>query len=216
MASAIVPRPSPPDVPDVDPTGIITPAMVRQIVGGAGATNKSAGRMYWRGPDGYIHTEARDPATRLRWLEAGAVPLLAYGSFPYCVYTLEHPYEVLFMRGGAKELKLEHIKEMGYHLHPPLVPTCGIPVEGALPDGRIHYRHTEACWAEARPVQFPQLDLDYRGTRFICEFCGLADFASQKALDQHSRVMHKDEANEWRLANAIARAAQGGGPRDSD
>jgi hypothetical protein len=98
---------------------------------------------------------------------------------------------------------------MGYHLRPPLVPTCDQHVgqskehlaHGGNPAGRS--ARERGCWNGARPASFPQLD----GREFTapdeCEYCGRDDFATEHALHQHQSVMHSDRRQQVELADGI-------------
>src|ERR1051325_11083689 len=53
---------------------------------------------------------------RLKRMNEGWTPLDEYGRFNINHYTLSHPFEVLFLRGGARELSLKQIEAEGFDL----------------------------------------------------------------------------------------------------
>lgn len=166
----------------------------QQIRGGT----HSSGYMFYRRNDGSIGTGpiGRDGLEMLRRMRQGWEPLQAYGTYDHVVYYAEHPYEPLLQRGGAIEFTPRHLIEMGYHLRPPLVPTCGLTA-GTNP-GRASHKHSTHCWTNAQPAVFPQLDASTDREEYACRFeCEVGSyFPNKKARDQHVRVMHKDEQQE--------------------
>lgn len=138
-----------------------------------------------------------------------------YGVFDLLPYYVEAPFEVLFMRGGAREMPVEQVMALGFHLHPPLVPRCRLQVGPQHKAASGSIGHLPICWRGAQPVEFPQL----AGRQFAavpqCDFCEADRFASTKARLQHIRVMHKDELKELLLAQNIAQgvaSAMGNAP----
>jgi hypothetical protein len=97
-----------------------------------------------------------------KYLRHGWKALDQYGTFKVRPYHVDRPFEVLFLRGGAKELPVKQIIEQGFHFHPPLLPRCGTPVGegGHIKGNRRQMKtvvHTEECWLGAKPVVFPNL-----------------------------------------------------------
>ena len=120
-------------------------------------------------------------------------------------YAADHPFEVLFMFGGAKEMPVEQIIGMGFHLNPPLVPSCGRRLD------QNHKHHNRGCWVGAEPVSFPQLVEPPDG--LPCRFCERPPFPTEAARNQHEAVMHKEEKGEIRsgqvMADSLAQALKG-------
>jgi hypothetical protein len=133
-----------------------------------------------------------------------------YGQFGSNVYYMDNPYEPLFQAGGAHELSVQQIIDMGYHLRPPLIPTCDRHV-GQTRDHLTHVGRVGAgsakaqgCWRGARAVRFPQLErIELPPAPDECEFCGRDDFPTQRALKQHQDVMHNDRRQQQALGEAI-------------
>jgi hypothetical protein len=113
-------------------------------------------------------------------------------------YAADHPFEVLFMFGGAKEMPVDQIIGMAFHLNPPVVPSCGRRLN------QNHKHHSRACWANAQPVSFPQLTDSPEG--LPCRFCDRPPFPTEAARQQHEAVMHKDERGEIRTGEVLAEA----------
>jgi hypothetical protein len=167
------------------------------------------GMLYIRNPLGEVVAVDASDNEIMKKVKRGWVPLFEYGQFGSSSYYMDHPYECLFQAGGARELSLEQIIAMGYHLRPPLVPTCEQHVgqstehlaHGGNPAGRT--ARERGCWNGARPASFPQLE----GREFTapdeCEYCGRDDFATEQALRQHQSVMHADRRQQVELADGI-------------
>jgi hypothetical protein len=150
------------------------------------ATTSRGVHGYYRQDNGWIEPSSADSLERLKYEEQGWQFLHEIGTFFWGRYYMEHPLEVLFLRGGAHLLPVEQVVAMGFHNSPPLVPTCGLAL------GPTHQNHTRACWIGAQPVTFPQLDgLDLPGPQH-CEYCDRSDLPTPAAKEQHIKVMHKD------------------------
>jgi hypothetical protein len=179
------------------------------IVGAMVAPN-GGDHMFYRQPNGWVTSGQMGKAKSrmFAYQNEGWTPLLdAYGLFDlgYDYYSGQ-PLEVLLIRGGAKELPTEQILAFGWHLHPPTLPNCRAAL-GVEHRSRMGFpKHTDLCWRDARPVDFPQL----RGQSFTqppeCEFCDRDDFASSKVRDQHIRVAHKDEMKDIAAAREMAKS----------
>jgi hypothetical protein len=168
------------------------------------------GLVYCRFPNGEIAACDSSPMELMKKINRGITPLNDYGQFGSNVYYMEHPYEPLFQAGGAHELSVDQIITLGYHLRPPLVPTC----EQHVGQGKDHLMHrgrpgggsakAQGCWRGARPVRFPQLErIAVPEAPEECEFCARDDFPTQKALKQHQDVMHNDRRQQQQLGEAI-------------
>ena len=167
------------------------------------------GLLYLRNPLGeVVFADAQDGEV-MKKVRRGWTPLFEYGQFGSSAYYMDHPYEPLFQAGGARELSIEQIISMGYHLRPPIVPTCErhVGTEGHLAHvGNISGRNARelGCWNGARPVHFPQLvGREVPPPPPDCEYCGRDDFATEEALRQHQSVMHADRRQQVELADGI-------------
>ena len=175
------------------------------------------GLVYCRFPNGEVVACDASPMELMKKINRGIAVLNDYGQYGSSAYYMDHPFEPLFQAGGAREMSVAQLVDLGYHLRPPLVPTC----ERHVGDGKDHLAHSGApgagspkaqgCWRGARPVHFPQLD----GMAFErpdeCQFCGRDDFATERALKQHQDVMHDDRRKQERLGEAIVAGLQQSG-----
>ena len=168
------------------------------------------GMVYCRFPDGSIEACDSSPMELMKKISRGITPLPDYGQYGSNIYYMANPFEPLFQAGGAHEMSAEQIINLGYHLRPPLVPTC----EQHVGQGKDHLAHlgrpgggsakAQGCWRGARPVHFPQLDsVEVPSQPDECEFCGRDDFPTQRALKQHQDVMHNDRRQQQALGEAI-------------
>jgi hypothetical protein len=173
------------------------------------------GMVYCRFPSGEIHAVDASPMEVMKKINRGIMPLNDYGQFGSNAYYMDHPYEPLFQAGGAREMSVAQIIDLGYHLRPPLVPTC----DRHVGDGKDHLGHsgspgggsakTQGCWRGARAVHFPQLaDVHLPPAPEECEFCGRDDFPTERALRQHQEVMHADRRQQQELGEAIVSGLQ--------
>jgi len=167
------------------------------------------GMLYVGNPLGEVVAVDASDNEIMKKVRRGWTPLWEYGQFGSSSYYMDHPYEPLFQAGGAHELSVEHVISMGYHLRPPLVPTCGQHV-GANKEHLAHVGKTDGrnvrergCWNGARPAEFPQLAGVYIVEVADCEYCGRDDFATDQALKQHQSVMHVDRRQQVELADGI-------------
>ena len=163
---------------------------------------------YYRQPNGWITVAAVTDLEELKYRREGWEPLPQYGRFQMAhEYAADHPLEALFMQGGAHELPIDQVIESGFHLNPPVVPSCRQLLT------QNHARHDAACMRGARPVDFPQLE-GWDGESFQCRFCDRPPFPTEKARGQHEGVMHKDEKSDIRTGQTLADALiQGFGGR---
>jgi hypothetical protein len=171
--------------------------------------------VYCRFPNGEIQACDAQPLEIMKKINRGIMPLNDYGQFCSNAYYMDHPFEPLFQAGGAHEMSVGQIVELGYHLHPPLVPTCDEHVgsssshpshKGAPGAGS---RKAQGCWSGARSVVFPQLEhatLPERPEE--CEFCDRDDLPTIAALKQHQDVMHNDRRQQQQLGEAIVAGLQ--------
>lgn len=154
--------------------------------------------MYYRQPNGDIWVERTSKIERTNFIEEGWVPLPSYGAFDMAhTWSSNHPFETLFQFGGAKEMSVKQIMEMGFHFNPPLVVACGKAQTEK-------HNHNSDCYLGARRVMFPQLrGLQLEGP-FPCSYCANHTLASLEALNQHMSVMHRDETSDLRTGTALA------------
>jgi len=168
------------------------------------------GLLYVRNPLGEVVAVDASDNEIMKKTKRGWQPLWEYGQFGSSAYYMDHPYEPLFQAGGAKELAVEQVISMGYHLRPPLVPTCGQHV-GQSKDHLAHIGtfsgrnvRERGCWNGAATAEFPQLvGAAVPDAPAECEYCGRDDFATDQALKQHQSVMHDDRRRQVELADGI-------------
>ena len=156
--------------------------------------------MYYRQPNGWITAEAATFIERAKFSERGWTPLPQYGRFDMAhVWAADNPLATLFQFGGAKELPVEQVVQMGFYYNPPVVPTCGLAVTE-------RHNHMRECYIGARPVVFPQLQgLDIEGP-FPCRFCeleGRGPLPTREAQRNHESVAHKLELGSVRTGEAL-------------
>lgn len=173
------------------------------------------GMVYCRFPNGEVQSVDASPMELMKKINRGIAVLNDYGQFGSSVYYMDHPFEPLFQAGGAREMSVEQIVSMGYHLRPPMVPTCeqhvGQSKEHLVHLGRPGGRTAKAagCWRGARPVHFPQLEeVEVPEAPAECEYCGRDDLPTDKALKQHQAVMHNDRQQQQLLGAAIVSGLQ--------
>jgi len=173
------------------------------------------GMVYVRFTSGEVQAVDASPMELMKKINRGVVVLADYGQFGSSAYYMDHPFEALFQAGGARELSPEQVIDLGYHLRPPLVPTC----ERHVGDAKDHLTHSGApgagsakaqgCWRGARPAHFPQLaGIAVPPAPDECEYCGRDDFATVRALKQHQSVMHGDRRQQQELGDAIVAGLQ--------
>lgn len=156
---------------------------------------------YYRQPNGWIKVSPNTRLERLKYVEQGWVYLEAYGAFDMTAYTANHPLEGLFMFGGAKELPVEQILQMGLYIDPALVPRCRQHLT------QLHRAHRAACWRGATPVEFPQLadvPKELIGP-FVCDFCK-RKMPTREALAQHQSVAHAEPLGNIRTGDSLGKA----------
>ncbi len=119
---------------------------------------------YYRQDDGWITVSLATDLEETVFRRKGWEPLKQYGRVEMAgSYAVNHPLEALFQAGGAKELPVDQIIEMGLHLSKPLIPVCGQRLD------QYHKRHSGDCWEGAEPVEFPQLENPPDAVK--CTFC---------------------------------------------
>lgn len=188
--------------------------------------NDSVGtEMYFRATNGEIvfGRIGMDESELIKRMREGWVPLREYGAFKVQPYHMEHPFEVLFQRGGAKEMSVRQVIDQGFYFRPPLVPQCHAAVGelGHLGNRRTT-KHTQKCMDSAIPAEFPQLAGEKIEGPFLCKWCSDdADaserkFATAKGLRQHESVMHSDEIGSDRLGAQLIKGLGMGRTGDVD
>jgi hypothetical protein len=173
------------------------------------------GLIYARMPSGEVVACDASDMELMKKIRRGWQILQDYGQFGSSAYYMDNPYEPLFQAGGARELSVQQILDLGYHLHPPLVPTCdqhvGASQQHVTHTGRpgAGSAKTQGCWRGARPVQFPQLaGVSLPEPPEACEYCGRDDLPTERALRQHQDVMHNDRKQQQDLGAAIVTGLQ--------
>lgn len=155
---------------------------------------------YYRQPNGWITVSPMTQMEELKYRRRGWEPLPQYGRFDMSTdWAANHPLELLLMMGGAHELPVEQVVQMGLYLDPPLVPTCRQPFT------QYHKKHEARCWRNAQPVAFPQLAGVTGLGPFDCRFCDRG-FPTEPARSQHEAVAHKTEKGEIRTGETLASA----------
>lgn len=153
---------------------------------------------YYRKVDGDITVDVTSPMERLAYLEEGWQFLSAYGTFDATTeYAANHPFEALFMFGGAKEMSVKQVVENGFHVWAPDIPSCGKALD------QNHKRHSSACMPRVK-VKFPQL-VGTDAKAWECTFCEQVR-ATKAGIDNHMTVVHREERGELRGGEAIAAA----------
>lgn len=165
---------------------------------------------YYRQPNGWITISpiGKNNSDLHRYQDEDWKPLLReYGpvDFPR-EYYVHHPFEVLFLRGGAHEMPVSQIKALGYDRKPPLLPRCNLALGKEHSGPTTRPSHFSRCWMGAQPVEFPQLAGLTPDPVPECEFCERNDFTSLKGREQHMRVLHVDELKEIAAAREMAKS----------
>ena len=153
---------------------------------------------YYRQPNGWIKPAVVTALEELKYRREGWEPLPQYGRFDMnSGYAADNPLELLLIKGGAKELCEDQIRQQGLYMNPPMLPTC----RQALT--QFHVRHSPECWVGAKPVVFPQVAQMTDLGPFECRFCGIPK-PTQQARSQHESVMHKEEKGDIRTGETLA------------
>ena len=154
--------------------------------------------MYYRQPNGWITVEAATLIERAKFQDRGWTPLMDYPRFDMGhVWCADNQLATLFQFGGAKELPLDQIVSMGFHLNPPVALTCRQPIT------ELH-NHNRDCYRGSKPVHFPQLEGVTIPGPFPCRFCDRAPFPVEQARRNHEEVAHKDERASIRTGETLA------------
>src|SRR5262245_29808425 len=175
-----------------------------------GAVIADQGMVYCRFPSGEIVACDAQTLELMKKINRGVVPLSDYGQYCSNAYCMDHPFEPLFQAGGARELSVRQITDLGYHLRPPLVPTCdehvgqsqGHPSHKGMPGAGS--RKAQGCWYGAQAVHFPQLEgITLPPAPEACQYCDRDDFPTERAFAQHQDVMHRDRRQQLELGQVI-------------
>ena len=156
---------------------------------------------YYRQPNGWVKYAPVTRLERLRYEEQGWKCLAEYGFFDVTAYSGNHPLEGLFMFGGAKELPVEQILQMGLYIDPPLVPRCKQHLT------QFHRSHRAECWRGAAKVEFPQM-ADVKPELigpFVCDFCQ-RKMPTAAARAQHQSVAHTKPLGDIQTGTSLGRA----------
>ena len=156
---------------------------------------------YYRQPNGWITLSPAADLDELRYSRKGWTSLREYGRIEMSTpYGADHPFEALFMGGGAKEMPREQVIEEAFNIRPPILPGCNQPLS------QFHKRHNKNCMASTSTVSFPQLgpeDFETFPCRFFCE---RDPFSTEKARYQHETVAHKEAQGDIRTGETLAAA----------
>lgn len=153
---------------------------------------------YYRQKNGWITISPITRLERVKYLEEGWQQLGQYGAFDLTTYVISHPFEALFMFGGAHEMPVEQLLQTGLYLDPPMVPTCKQHIT------QYHRGHNSNCWRGASRAEFPQLATvpkEQLGP-FPCEFCE-RKLPTQAARSQHQQVAHKEAKSNIQLGRTL-------------
>ena len=153
---------------------------------------------YYRQPNGWLTVSPNTRLERLKYTEQGWTYLTQYGAFDMTTYTANHPFEGLFMFGGAGEMPADQVLQMGFHISPPLIPTCQQHIT------QYHRGHTQVCWRGAKAAEFPQLagiSAEQLGP-FPCDFCG-RKMPTSAARTQHQSVAHAKPLDNVQLGRSL-------------
>jgi len=156
---------------------------------------------YYRQSNGWITISPSTRLERLKYVEQGWTCLDAYGFFDMGAYTVSHPFEGLFMMGGAKEMSVEQIIQTGLYFDPPKVPVCRQHLT------QYHRAHKADCWRGAQKVEFPQMagvSPDLIGP-FICDFCQ-RKMPTKEARQQHQSVAHTKPLGDVQTGTSLGKA----------
>ena len=153
---------------------------------------------YYRQPNGWITVSPATELEELSYRKEGWTPLPRYGRVEMTnEYMSEHPFELLFIGGGAKEMPIQQVIEMGFALEPPDIPACKQRID------QLHKHHLVSCWEGAQPVHFPQLEGTVVPGPFPCTVCNRL-LPTEKAKDQHENVAHRPEKSDIRTGQTLA------------
>lgn len=156
---------------------------------------------YYRQPNGWITFSPITRLERLKYEEQGWKCLADYGFFDAGAYTVNHPFEGLFMFGGAKEMSVEQILQTGLYIDPPLTPRCRQHLT------QFHRAHRAECWRGAVRVEFPQMadvPADKIGP-FVCDFCQ-RKMPTVAARTQHQSVAHEKPLGDIQTGSSLGKA----------
>ena len=152
---------------------------------------------YYRQPNGWVTVSPAADLDELKYQRRGWTRLRQYGLIEMTTpYAANNPLEALFMLGGAHELPVAQVIEMGLHLNPPMVPVCGQML------GQYHKAHRSACFSGSSPVVFPQM-AGVQADPWPCRFCDRVS-PTEQGRTNHETVAHKDERVELRSGEALA------------
>lgn len=160
---------------------------------------------YYRKPNGDIGVNVTSPMERLKYITEGWTPLPQYGLFDMTTgYAADHPFEALFMHGGAHELSARQCLANGFHVKTPQYPRCKTMLS------QNHKKHGPTC-LPLIDVELPQIA---GAETFPCDMCETV-LPSARVKNKHERISHKQEKSNSGIGDAIAKAlaqALGKGP----
>lgn len=198
-------------------------AILSQFMGGSaglkGAMKALGMYQYYRQPNGYITVSPAFGTDMLRYMMEGWTPLTRYGRFKLNQHVHEHKFEWLFQKSGQLEVPIAQLIEEGFHTRETKVPGCGLWMgkpesyefqsarmrENIIPN--LSHKHDAQCYEEGWVVKFPQFSQEMPES-FPCQFCSDVG-TTEKALERHVSIAHKDRVAAYSTANAIASALKG-------
>lgn len=198
-------------------------AILSQFMGGTagmkGAMKALGMYQYYRQPNGYVTVSPAFGTDMLRYMMEGWVPLTKYGRFKLNQHVHENKFEWLFQRNGQLEVPIQQLIEEGFHTREMKVPGCGLwygkPESYEFQSERMRedivpnksHIHDHQCYEEGWVVTFPQFKQEMPQS-FPCQFCSDVG-TTEKALERHVSIAHKDRVAAFSTANAIAAALKG-------
>ena len=154
---------------------------------------------YYRQPNGWITIAIVTPMEKMNYVNEGWQHLSQYGLVELTTkYAADHPFETLFFHGGAKEMPVDQIQEMGFGLNPPVLPSCSQRLN------QYHKKHSPSCWVNMKPVKFPQL-AGIELPSYPCHHCAEIR-ATEAGRESHETVVHKKDMGDLKMAEALAGA----------
>lgn len=153
---------------------------------------------YYRRSDGWITVSPITQTERIKYIDRGWTHLPDYPPFDMSPYVNNHPFEALFMFGGAHEMSVDQLLQTGLYMNPPLVPTCRESLT------QFHRAHNQNCWRGAKLVEFPQM-VDVAEALigpFPCDFCD-RNLPTVEGRDQHQSVVHKERLGDMQTGKSL-------------
>lgn len=145
--------------------------------------------IYYRQPNGWITFGSGQKMDASNYQEGGWRPLPRYGDFVLNQSAINHPYDLLFRKGGAKEMPLDQLIEEGWAYN-------NYELEMVPGDPTTRQR-----------VEFPQLVGVTLPQLERCHHCGRKGTHAQIA--NHEEVQHQKDLAPQKMAEALGQALAG-------